>query len=132
MDKLLEFIAGNTLLAAGTVAMALAVIFNELRIKASGLTAIAAGQAVRLINNGAKVVDVRDAESFAKGHIVDSINVPGADISDKLNKKLKKASSVILVLRLRHAQWSARRETPQGGRRNRVQPAGGNRRMAER
>lgn len=97
MDQLLDFVSNNTLLAAGTVAMALAVIFNELRIKAGGLSAIAATQVVRLINGGAKVVDVRDKENFAKGHIVDSINIPAENMSGELDSKLKKAKSIVLV-----------------------------------
>ncbi len=76
MDQLLEFISNNTLLAGGAVMMALAVIFNELRIKAAGVTALSAGMVVQLINSGSKIIDVRDAELFAKGHIVDSINIP--------------------------------------------------------
>lgn len=97
MDQLLEFVSNNTLLAAGTVAMALAVIFNELRIKADGLSAITATQAVRLINGGAKVVDVRDKDNFAKGHIVDAVNIPAADLSGELPNKLKNAKSIVLV-----------------------------------
>jgi len=97
MDQLLEFVSNNLLLAAGTVAMALAVIFNELRIKADGLTAVPAIQVVRLINGGAKVVDIRDPEHFAKGHIVDSINIPAAEMTGELDAKLKKAESIILV-----------------------------------
>ena len=97
MDQLLEFISNNTLLAAGTVAMALAVIFNELRIKADGLTALPPSQVVRLINSGAKVVDIRDQAAYAKGHIVDSVNIPADDLSGDVDPKLKKAKSVILV-----------------------------------
>lgn len=97
MDQLLEFVSNNTLLAAGTVAMALAVIFNELRIKASGLTAIPPIQAVRLINGGAKVVDVRDKEHFGKGHIIDAVNIPEAELAAGLDAKLKKAKAVVVV-----------------------------------
>ncbi len=97
MDQLLEFIGNNTLLAGGAVLMVLAVIFNELRIKAAGVTALSAGMVVRLINNGAKIVDVRDAEQFAKGHIVDSINIPATDLSADLDNRFKMAKSLILV-----------------------------------
>ena len=90
MDQLLEFIGENSLLAAGTVAMALAVLFNELRLKAGTLAAIPTTQAIRLINGGARVVDVRDAESFAKGHIVDAINVTAEDLAGGLPPKLAK------------------------------------------
>jgi rhodanese-related sulfurtransferase len=97
MDQLLEFIGENTLLAAGTVAMAMAVLFNELRLKAGTLAAITATQAIRLINDGARVVDVRDADSFTNGHIVDSINIEAGDLSGELPAKLKKAQTVLVV-----------------------------------
>ena len=97
MDQLLEFISNNTLLAIGTVAMALAVIFNELRIKADALTALPPTQVVRLINGGGKVVDIRDKEAYAKGHIVDSLNIPAADLAGDIDPKLKKAKSIVLV-----------------------------------
>jgi len=97
MDQLLEFVSSNTLLAAGTVAMALAVIFNELRIKATGLASVSPTQTVRLINGGAIVVDIRDKESFGKGHIVDSIHIPAAELSGDLSPKLQKAKSIVLV-----------------------------------
>jgi len=97
MNQFLEFVSNNALLAAGTVAMALAVIFNELRIKADGLTAVPATQAVRLINGGAKVVDIRDHEHFATGHIVGAVNIPAAEMGGELDAKLKKAKSIILV-----------------------------------
>jgi len=97
MDQLLEFISANTLLAAGTVAMALAVLFNEVRLKAGTLAAVPATQAIRLINGGARVVDVRDASNFAQGHIVDSINIPAAELSGELPAKLQKANTVLLV-----------------------------------
>lgn len=97
MDRLLEFVSNNIVLAAGTVAMALAVIFNELRLKAAGLSAVPAARVVGLINSGSKVVDVRDQESYEKGHIVGSINIPESELADKLSKKLKNAKSIVLV-----------------------------------
>jgi rhodanese-related sulfurtransferase len=97
MDQLLEFIGNNTLLAGGAVMMALAVIFNELRIKAAGVTALSAGMVVQLINSGSKVIDVRDAELFAKGHIVDSINIPATDLHADIESRFKMAKSLVLV-----------------------------------
>lgn len=97
MDQLLEFISNNALLAGGAVLMALAVIFNELRIKTAGVTAVSAGTVVQLINSGAKVIDVRDAEPFANGHIVDSINIPATDLGSDIDKRFKAAKSLVLV-----------------------------------
>jgi rhodanese-related sulfurtransferase len=97
MDQFLEYISNNALLAGGAVLMALAVIFNELRIKSAGVTAVSASMAVQLINSGAKVIDVRNAELFAKGHIVNSVNVPADEIDTKVNDKYKSAKSLVLV-----------------------------------
>ena len=40
------------------------------------------GEAVRLVNDGALLVDVRGAAEFAAGHIAGARNLPGAAIAD--------------------------------------------------
>lgn len=97
MEQLIEFSNNHPLLVAGTVLMGLAVIFYELRMKTSGLAAISAGQVVRLMNQGGQVIDVRDKDQFDTGHIVNSINIPAADIDAAGSKLPKKAKSIILV-----------------------------------
>lgn len=95
MDRLLEFTNNHPLLVAGTIMMALAVIFYELRIRTRGLVAIGTAQAVQLINNGARVVDVREQPQFDAGHIVGAVRAaPDALAGDK---RLKKNRPVIVV-----------------------------------
>ncbi len=77
--------------------MALAVIFYEIRMRTKGLTSISAAQAVRVINEGGKVIDVRDKERFEAGHIVDAINIPASQLSGGGSKKLKKNRPLLLV-----------------------------------
>ena len=97
MARLLEFTNNHPLLVTGTILMALAVIFYELRLRAQGMTAISTAQAVRLINKGGRVVDVRDHEQFAAGHIVDALHIPADELGDGAHKRLKSAKSLILV-----------------------------------
>jgi len=97
MGNIFEFATNHPWLASGTIMMALAVIFYELRQKASGFTALSSAQAVRLINQGARVVDIRDREQFDAGHIVDAINIPAAELADHAEKKLKASKSIIVV-----------------------------------
>ena len=85
------------MLMAGTILMALAVIFYELRMKASGLTAISTVQAVRLINQGARVVDIREQTQYDDGHIVNSVHIPAAELDQESDKRLKNGKSIILV-----------------------------------
>ena len=98
MDQLIEFTGNNPLLVIGTIAIGLAILFYELRLKTSGLTAVTAPQAVRLINQGAKVVDVRDEKDFAGGHIVDAIRIPPAELREGNDiRQLKTKKSILVV-----------------------------------
>ena len=97
MGNLFEFAANHPLLVSATIAMALAVVFYELRQKAGSIAALGPAQAVQLINRGARVVDIRSPESFAQGHIVDAVNIAADDLGEHLDKKLKAAKSVLIV-----------------------------------
>jgi len=84
MDRFLEFTGNHTLLVLALFASVFIVIFYELRRKASGLIDVEAQEAVRLINNGALVIDLRSAEAFGRGHIVNARNVPSDEIDARL------------------------------------------------
>ena len=75
MDAIVEFANNNLLLVTGLLASALAAIFYELRLKARNIASISVPLAVRMINQGGRVIDVRPAEKYAAGHIVDARNV---------------------------------------------------------
>ncbi len=59
-------------------------VFSELRRKASGLINVDAGDAVKLINNDALVVDIRSAEAYSRGHIVNARNIPSDELDSRL------------------------------------------------
>jgi len=76
MSQHVEFANKHPLIVAGLIAAWLAVMFYELRLRSRGLTHISANDAVRLINKGALVIDVRKPEEYESGHIVNARNVP--------------------------------------------------------
>jgi rhodanese-related sulfurtransferase len=76
MAQLVEFTGNHVWLVAGLLAAWAAVMFYELRLRAQGATHVSAADAVRLINKGALVIDVRKPEEFEQGHIVNARNVP--------------------------------------------------------
>lgn len=76
MEQYLEFVGNHTLLVAGLVFTFFLLVFTELRRKALGVTSVEPQDAVKLINNDAAVIDLRSAEAFARGHIVNSRNIP--------------------------------------------------------
>lgn len=89
MDRILEFTSNNMLLVLALMISFFVLIFSELRRKASGMIAVAPGEAVALINDDATIVDLRSNESFSKGHIVNAKNIPYDELDvkkDSLNK----------------------------------------------
>ena len=73
-------------------------IFTELRRKASGLVAVEPIDAVKLINNDAVVIDLRTADAFSRGHIVNAKNIPFDDLDAKQNQIMKyKSKSIVAV-----------------------------------
>jgi len=90
MDRILEFAGEHTLLVAALVGSFLLALFTELRRKAGGLTEIEAIAAVQLINNDAVVVDLRGADAFSRGHVVNAHNLP----SDELEAKASTLASL--------------------------------------
>jgi rhodanese-related sulfurtransferase len=80
MEQLLQYAGHHPLLSALAVAAALAVLVNELRLRAQSSAALAPQDAIRLMNQGAAVVDLRAAEEFAAGHISGARNIPAAQL----------------------------------------------------
>ena len=69
MQRLLDYATHHPGLSLLLTAAVLAVMIYELRERARGQGAIGPQDAVRLMNQGAALLDVRDAEAFAAGHI---------------------------------------------------------------
>ena len=89
MQDIIEFTNQNIWLVSGLVASGLAVIFYELRLKARDVGSLSTAMAVKAINGGTAVVDVRPAEQFATGHIVDARNIPAEDLKSSDDKLAK-------------------------------------------
>lgn len=75
MDRLLEYAARHPFLVGGTVVLALAVLAYEMS-RARGGTSVGPIDAVRLMNQGALLVDVRSREEFESGHVIDARHLP--------------------------------------------------------
>jgi rhodanese-related sulfurtransferase len=83
MQRLLEFIGHHPFLVAAAVLAALVVLVYELRARMQAFAALSATQAVRLMNQGALVIDLRGKDLFDAGHIVDARNVPAATLESQ-------------------------------------------------
>jgi rhodanese-related sulfurtransferase len=82
MTQLLQFAAHHPVQVAMLVLAAFAVLIYELRLSAGTSGSISPQDAVRLMNQGAAVLDVRSAEAFAAGHIGNARLLPIASLAE--------------------------------------------------
>ena len=97
MQRLLEYIGHHPYLASGAVLAAVAVLFYELRARVQSFAALSAAQAVRLMNQGALVLDLRSKESFDAGHIGDARNVPAGELESQADTLKKWRDKTVIT-----------------------------------
>ena len=98
MDKFFEFTGNHVLLVSALMISFFLLVFSELRRKASGLVNVEASDAVKLINNDAIVLDIRSADAFARGHIVNAKNIPNDELDAKLDQLERYKSTPIVAV----------------------------------
>jgi rhodanese-related sulfurtransferase len=81
MEQLSEYIQHHWALAGGAVAALVAVLYSEFRHATRAHGALPPSEVVRLVNDGALLIDVREQSAFEAGHIANARNVPGAAIA---------------------------------------------------
>lgn len=96
MERLLEYAARHPLLFGGTVVLALAVAAYEFSKVRSGGQAVGPADAVRLMNQGALLVDVRTQAEFDSGHIIDARHVPQEQVA-QAGETLKRFKDKVVI-----------------------------------
>jgi rhodanese-related sulfurtransferase len=97
MERLLEYVTRHPILTSLAVAMALAVLAWELRLKRIGYAAVQPQEAIQLMNQGAPLYDLRATDDFVAGHISGARQLP-APQQEKAAEQLKKFRDKLLLL----------------------------------
>lgn len=98
MDLYLQFAANHPLLVALLALSLLAIVANEIHGNLTGGQKLSAPEAVRLINDrDARVIDVRPAADFKKGHLLGATNIPSDKLKDRLTELDKDKSRPVLL-----------------------------------
>ena len=92
MEQYLEFTSNHPILISALLFSFFLLVFTELRRKSRGLTNVEPQAAVALINDDATIIDLRSAEAFSRGHIVNATNIPLEEL-DASGDRLKKLGS---------------------------------------
>lgn len=93
MNLLVQYIQVNHWLVIATVVVLVLVIVFELRARADSFAAVTPQDAIRLMNRGAVVIDLRPAEQYAAGHLAGARRMDGGQIlqaGDTLKKYKQK------------------------------------------
>jgi len=96
MDRLLEYATHHPFLVGGTLLLALLAIAYEFSRARGGGQAVGPTDAVRLLNQGAVVVDVRSQPEFDAGHIIDARHVPQEELA-KAAETLKRFRDKVVI-----------------------------------
>jgi rhodanese-related sulfurtransferase len=97
MDRLLEYITRHPFLAGGTAALALAVLAYEASRARGGGQSVGPMDAVRLLNQGALLLDVRNQAEFDSGHIIDAKHVPQDQLAGSAEALKKYKDKVVIA-----------------------------------
>jgi rhodanese-related sulfurtransferase len=94
MDRVLEFVSRHPWLAAATALVAAFIVVYEMRARSESLTSVTPQEAIRLMNQGALLLDLRPQEQYQAGHLSGARQMSGEQIlsaADTLKKHKEKA-----------------------------------------
>src|ERR1700753_3320935 len=97
MDRLLEYISHHPWYAPGLAVATLLVIVYELRNRNENLSAVSPQDLVRLMHQGAMIIDLRPTEEYANGHVSGAKQMSGEQIL-KAGDTLKKQKEKVVVV----------------------------------
>jgi rhodanese-related sulfurtransferase len=97
MQRLIEYVTRHPFLAGGTAVVALAVLAYEASRARSGGQSVGPTDAVRLINEGALLLDVRTQAEFDAGHILDARHVPQDQLASSAETLKKYKDKVVIA-----------------------------------
>jgi len=97
MDRVIQYIQVNHWLVTATVVVLVLVIVVEIRARMASLAAVSPQDAIRLMNRGAMIIDLRPAEQYAAGHLSGARRFDGEQIL-KAGETLKKYKQKPLIV----------------------------------
>ena len=106
MEKLIEFAGNHLVLVSLLAAITVMLIWNLLGGAISGIKQLTPAEVTRLMNrDGAVLLDIRNANEFNKGHIINSISVPNSDLPER-QESLEKYKQKSVIIYCEHGNTS--------------------------
>ena len=80
MERLIEYVSHHPLMAASAVLAVVVLFVYESRVRANSVSAISTQDLIRLMNQGALVLDIRKPDEYASGHVNGAKQLPSDQI----------------------------------------------------
>jgi rhodanese-related sulfurtransferase len=97
MERLIDYTNHHPWLAAAAVVAAIVVVLYEMRLQSENKASISPQDMVRLMNQGALLIDLRPAEQYTAGHVEGARQMNGEQIL-KASETLKKYKEKVVVV----------------------------------
>lgn len=97
MNRFIEYATHHPFLVAAAALLAIVAIVIEIRQRATGSNSVTPGDAVRLVNSGALMVDAREAKDYEAGHIIEARNIPAAEAASRADSIKKFKDKPVIV-----------------------------------
>ncbi len=97
MERLIEYFGHHTLLGTAALVMAALVAAFELRARGQNEAALSPQDVIRLMNQGALLIDLRPQEAFAAAHVAGARQMNSEQIL-KASETLKKHKEKLIVV----------------------------------
>ncbi|HEY7641180.1 MAG TPA: rhodanese-like domain-containing protein [Steroidobacteraceae bacterium] len=97
MNRFFEYVVHHPFLVAAAAILAVIAVVFELRHRARASNAVPPADAVRLANAGALLLDVRDAQEYEAGHIIEARSLPAAELGAKAETLKKYKEKPVIV-----------------------------------
>jgi rhodanese-related sulfurtransferase len=98
MERLIEYVTNHPLLVGAAVLALIIVVVTESRMRATAFAAISSQELIRLMNQGALVLDIRRPEEFALAHVNGAKQLPSEQILTAAdNFKRYKEKPVVVI-----------------------------------
>jgi len=97
MERFVEYLGNHPWLTGATFLLVVIIIAYEIRVRQSKIGALSPQEAIRLMNQGALVLDLRGKEEFAAGHLAGARQMPSDQILNAAESLKKYKEKPVLV-----------------------------------
>jgi rhodanese-related sulfurtransferase len=97
MDRVIEFSINHWPLVFSFVVLAILALNIEIK-RASGSALNTRETTLKINNEEARIIDIRESKDFKTGHIVDAINIPLLKLDSRMNELEKYKNKPLIVV----------------------------------